>query len=101
MIQAAVEQTNTGVRFKDFFRHPDVALLEGFKRPKFSKYNGVGDPYHHLLSSFTLFLGSLLLLFNSDVVGLANQFHRRHSVLPSHSTKRSEALQPTLRGCFR
>ena len=50
MIQAAVEQTNTGVRFKDFFRHPDVALLEGFKRPKFSKYNGVGDPYHHLLS---------------------------------------------------
>ena len=38
------------LRFKDFCRHPDVALPEGFKIPKFSKYNGVGDPYHHLLS---------------------------------------------------
>lgn len=50
MIQAAVEQTNTGRKrlgFKDFCRHPDVALPEGFKIPKFSKYVGVGDP--HLL----------------------------------------------------
>lgn len=50
MIQAAVEQTNTEQLFQDFCRHPDVALPEGFKIPKFSKYNGVGDPYHHLLS---------------------------------------------------
>ncbi|KAK4419458.1 hypothetical protein Salat_2358700 [Sesamum alatum] len=26
------------------------SLSEGFKIPKFSKYNGVSDPYHHLLS---------------------------------------------------
>jgi hypothetical protein len=44
------DQYGRKLRFKDFFRHPDVALLEGFKIPKFSKYNGVGDPYHHLLS---------------------------------------------------
>lgn len=53
MIQAAVEQTNTGGKrlgFKDFCRYPDVALPEGFKIPKYSKYNVVGDPYHHLLS---------------------------------------------------
>lgn len=51
MIQAAVEQTNTEeTEIQEFCRHPDVALPEGFKIPKFSKYNGVGDPYHHLLS---------------------------------------------------
>ena len=44
------DQYGRKLRFKDFFRHPDVALLEGFKIPKFSKYNGVDDPYSHLLS---------------------------------------------------
>ena len=44
------DQYGKKLRFKDFCRHPDVALPEGFKIPKFSKYNGVGDPYHHLLS---------------------------------------------------
>lgn len=44
------DQYGRKLRFKDFCRHPDVALPEGFKIPKFSKYNGVGDPYHHLLS---------------------------------------------------
>lgn len=34
------------LRFKDFFRHPDVALPEGFKIPKFSKVNTMGSATH-------------------------------------------------------
>lgn len=40
------DQYGKKLRFKDFFRHPDVALPEGFKIPKFSKVNTMGSATH-------------------------------------------------------
>lgn len=71
------DQYGRKLRFKDFCRHPDVALPEGFKRPKFSKYNGIS--YHHLLS------------FCGDCRGLDSQsglfFHLYHKSLEGEALK--------------
>lgn len=71
------DQYGRKLRFKDFCRHPDVALPEGFKIPKFSKYNG--KTYHHLLS------------FCGDCRGLDSQsgffFHLYHKSLEGEALK--------------
>lgn len=48
-IVSATTNQSLKLGFRDFCRNPDVTILSGMKVPtKFNKYNGIGDPTHHL-----------------------------------------------------
>nr|XP_009784885.1 PREDICTED: uncharacterized protein LOC104233220 [Nicotiana sylvestris] len=47
-----------GLNYEDLCIQPDVELLEGYKRPKFEMFDGIGDPRVHLRTYFDKLVGA-------------------------------------------
>ena len=68
------------VSFKDLCMFPDVHLPQGFKTPKFDKYNGHGDPVAHLRRFCNQLRGVrgkeelLMAYFGESLTGVASEW---------------------------
>ncbi|KAJ8541989.1 hypothetical protein K7X08_016855 [Anisodus acutangulus] len=89
-----------GLEYEDLCMHPDIELPVGYKVPKFSLFDGKGNPHAHLRSYCDKLIGvGILQPIQGNVPNPVPKWHDEtkccayHSGIPEHDTENCYALR--------